>query len=52
MMTLLTSARVAMPDHEDVRLFASNIGEEIRYQIADDSTVIRVVLRSWNRVWS
>ncbi len=38
--------RSAMPDHEEVRLFASEIGDRVGYRIADDSAISRVVLLS------
>jgi tRNA wybutosine-synthesizing protein 1 len=38
--------RAAMPDHEEVRLFASEIGDAVGYRIADDSRISRVVLLS------
>ena len=38
--------RAAMPDHEEVRLFASEIGDMAGYRIADDSRISRVVLLS------
>ncbi len=38
--------RSAMPDHEEVRLFASEIGDRVGYRIADDSRISRVVLLS------
>nr|QNO49911.1 S-adenosyl-L-methionine-dependent tRNA 4-demethylwyosine synthase [Methanosarcinales archaeon ANME-2c ERB4] len=38
--------RAAMPDHEEVRLFASEIGDAVGYRIADDSKISRVVLLS------
>jgi tRNA wybutosine-synthesizing protein 1 len=38
--------RAAMPDHEEVRLFASEIGDRVGYRIADDSAISRVVLLS------
>ncbi len=39
-------SRAAMPDHEEVRLFASEIGDRVGYRIADDSRISRVVLLS------
>ncbi|KAF5417680.1 MAG: S-adenosyl-L-methionine-dependent tRNA 4-demethylwyosine synthase [Candidatus Methanogaster sp.] len=38
--------RAAMPDHDEVRLFASEIGDAVGYRIADDSAISRVVLLS------
>ena len=35
-----------MPDHDEVLAFASKIGDEIGYQIADDVSISRVVLLS------